>query len=73
MQKFNNISEYKRHRDQIDTTPLAKEEAERKLLQQQRDYDKHSAALAFKYAKEAERAKEKQNGFWADLKQITGW
>jgi hypothetical protein len=73
IQKFNNISEYKRHRDQVDTTPLAKEEAELKLLQQQRDYDQHSAALAFKYAKEAEKAKEKQNGFWSDLKQITGW
>lgn len=73
MQKFNNISEYKRHRDQVDTTPISKEESERKLLQQQRDYDKHSAALAFKYAQESEKAKEKQNGFWADLKQITGW
>jgi hypothetical protein len=73
MQKFNNISEYKRHRDQVDTTPISKEEGERKLLQQKQDYDKHSAALAFKYAQEAERAKEKQNGFWSDLKQITGW
>ena len=73
MQKFNNISEYKRHRDQVDTTPLSKEDSERKLLQQQRQQDQHSTALAFKYAKEAERAKEKQNGFWTDLKQITGW
>jgi hypothetical protein len=70
MQKFNNISEYKRHRDQVDTTPLTKEEAERKLLQQQQEHDQHSAALAFKYAKESEKAKEKQNNFWSDLKQI---
>ena len=70
MQKFNNISEYKRHRDQVDTTPLTKEDAERKLLQQQQDHDQHSAALAFKYAKESEKAKEKQNNFWSDLKQI---
>lgn len=73
IQKFNNISEYKRHRDQVDVAPLSKEEAERKLLQQQQQHDQHSAALAFKYAKEAEKAKEKQNGFWSDLKQITGW
>jgi hypothetical protein len=72
MQKFNNISEYKRHRDQVDTTPLTKEEANRKLLQQQRQHDQHSAALAFKYAQEAEKAKEKQNNFWTDLKHI-GW
>jgi len=73
MQKFNTVSEYKAHRERVDVAPLSKEESERKLLQQQREYDEHSAALAFKYAKEAERAKEKQNGFWADLKQITGW
>jgi len=72
MQKFNNISEYKRHRDQVDTTPISKEESERKLLQRQQDYNQHSAALAFKYAKEAEKAKEKQNSFWSELKQITG-
>jgi len=70
MQKFNNISEYKRHRDQVDTTPLTKEESERKLLQQQQEHDQHSAALAFKYAKESEKAKEKQNNFWSDLTQI---
>jgi hypothetical protein len=70
MQKFNNVSEYKAHREKIDVTPLSKEEAERKLLQQQQDHDKHSAALAFKYAKESEKAKEKQNSFWSDLKQI---
>ena len=70
MQKFNNVSEYKAHRERVDVTPLTKEEAERKLLQQQQDHDKHSAALAFKYAKESEKAKEKQNGFWSDLKQI---
>ena len=73
MQKFNNISEYKRHRDQVDTTPLTKEAANNKLLQQQQQHEQHSAALAFKYAKEAEKVKEKQNGFWSDLKKITGW
>jgi hypothetical protein len=73
MQKFNNVSEYRAHRERVDVTPLSKEEAERKLLMQQQQNEQHSAALAFKYAKEAERAKEKQNGFWSDLKQITGW
>lgn len=71
MQKFNNISEYKRHRDQVDVTPLTKEEAERKLLRQQNELDQQSAALAFKYAQEAEKAKQKQKSFWGDIKQIT--
>jgi hypothetical protein len=71
--KFNNVSEYKAHRERVDVSPLTKEEAERKLLQQQQQYDHDSAALAFKYAKESEKAKEKQNNFWSELKQITGW
>lgn len=73
IQKFNNVSEYKRYRDQVDTTPLTKQEAERKLLRQQEQHDQHSAALAFKYAQEAEKAKQKQQSFWGDIKQITGW
>lgn len=73
MQKFNNISEYKRHRDQVDTTPLTKAEAERKLLRQQNELEQQSAALAFKYAQEAEKAKKNQQSFWGDIKQLTGW
>ena len=73
IQKFNNISEYKRHRDQVDTTPLTKAEAEQKLLRQQNELEQQSAALAFKYAQESERAKQKQQSFWGDIKQLTGW
>ena len=71
MQKFNNIGEYKRHRDQVDTTPLSKEEADRKLLKQQNELNHQSAALAFKYAQEAEKANKKQQSFWGEIKQIT--
>lgn len=73
IQKFNNISEYKKHRDQVDITPLSKEESERNLLQQKNDLNQQSSALAFKYAQEAEKAKQKQQSFWGDIKQITGW
>ena len=73
MHKFNNISEYKAHRDKVDTTPLTKEEGERKLLSQKQQMDQESAALAFKYAQEAEKAKQKQSSFWGDIKQLTGW
>ena len=73
IEKFNNLNEYKSHRDNINITPLSKEEAEKKLLYQQKQQDQHSAALAFKYAKETEKIKEKQKDFWSDLKQITGW
>jgi hypothetical protein len=73
MQKFNNVSEYKAHRERVDVTPLNKEEAERKLLRQQNELEQQSTALAFKYAQEAEKVKEKQKSFWSELKQITGW
>ena len=73
MQKFNNVSEYKAHREKVDVTPLTKEEGERQLYQQKTQMDQESAALAFKYAKESEKSKEKQNGFWSDIKHITGW
>jgi len=73
MHKFNNISEYKAHRDKVDITPLTKQEGERQLLNQKNQMDQESAALAFKYAQEAEKAKQKQNGFWGDIKQLTGW
>jgi len=72
MHKFNNISEYKRHRDGVDVSPLSKEEAERKLYMQQREADKQSAALAFKYAKESEKAKQSEQSFWGDIKRLTG-
>lgn len=71
--KFNNVSEYKMHRNGVDVSPLSKEESERKLYVQQRDADKQSAALAFKYAKESERAKQNQQSFWGDIKRLTGF
>jgi hypothetical protein len=72
MHKFNNISEYKRHRDGVDVSPLSKEEAEKKLYMQQRESDKQSAALAFKYAKQSEKAKQSEQSFWGDIKRLTG-
>jgi len=71
MHKFNNISEYKAHRDRIDVTPLTKEESERQLLKQKNQLDQESAALAFKYAKESERVHQKKESFWGEIKQIT--
>ena len=71
MPKFKNINEYKSNRDRIDSTPLSKEESERILLKQKYDMDQQSAALAFKYAQEAEQIKQRQQSFWGDIKQLT--
>ena len=73
MPKFRNVNEYKNHRESIDTKPLTKEESEMILHRKKQNMDHDSAALAYKYAKQAEKIKEKDNSFWADIKLITGW
>jgi len=70
MPKYNSLNEYKTKRDNIDTNPIAKEEAEKMLYKKENELDKQSAALAFKYAKESEKAKQKQQSFWSDIKQL---
>ena len=68
--KFNSMDEYKRHRDSADIVPLSKEEAMRKLYNQDKQKDEESAALAFYYAQQAEKVKKNDNEFWTGLKQI---
>jgi hypothetical protein len=72
-QKFNSIDEYKRHRENVDMTPLSKEEAMRQLLHQEKKDNEESAALAFYYAQQSEKAKKNNDTFWSGLKQLTNW
>jgi len=72
-QKYKNVEEYKRNRNAIDTTPLSKEEAMRKLFEENKQKDEESAALAFYYAQQSEKAKANQDSFWSGLKQVTNW
>jgi hypothetical protein len=69
--KFKSVDEYKRHRANIDMTPLSKEEAMRKLLNQEKKDNEESAALAFYYAQQSEKAKTNNDTFWSGLKQLT--
>ncbi len=71
--KFNNVEDYKRHRDNVDTKPLSKEEAMRQLFNENKQKDEESAALAFYYAQQSEKAKANQESFWSGLKQLTNW
>lgn len=73
VQKFGSIDEYKRHRDNVNTTPLSKEEAMRHLYQQDKEKNEESAALAFYYAQQSEKAKKNNDNFWSGLKQLTNW
>lgn len=72
-QKFKSIDEYKRHRDNINATPLSKEDAMRQLFEQEKKENEESSALAFYYAAQAEKAKKNNDTFWSGLKQITNW
>lgn len=71
--QFKSIDEYKRHRESVDTNPINKEEAMRKLYQENKQKDEESTALAFYYAQQAEKAKKNQDSFWSGLKQLTNW
>jgi hypothetical protein len=72
-QKFKSIDEYKRHREGVDTAPLSKEEAMKRLYQQDKQKDEESAALAFYDAPQSEKAKHNQESFWSGLKQLKNW
>ena len=72
-EKFNSFDEYKRHRDNTIIIPLSKEEGMRQLYHQNKQKDEESAALAFYYAQQTEKAKNNENKFWTGLKQVTNW
>jgi hypothetical protein len=68
--KFKSLDEYKRHRENVNITPLSKEEATNKLFHQNKQKDEESAALAFYYAQQTEKVKQNQENFWSGLKQL---
>jgi len=71
MPKFKNIEEYKMHRNNVDVTPINKTESMRQLYNQNKDLESESAALAFHYAKQSEKARQNNESFWSGLKQLT--
>jgi hypothetical protein len=73
VQKFKSIDEYKRHRDGADMTPISASEGLRKLYHQDKEKNEESAALAFYYAQQSEKAKKNNDTFWSGLKQVTNW
>jgi hypothetical protein len=69
--KYNNVSEYKKQRDTSLSAPLSTEESHNILLRRSNALDQESSALAFKYAQESEKTKQKQQEFWGDIRHIT--
>jgi len=73
MPKFKNIEEYKMYRNTVDITPIDKTDAMRQLYNQNKETESESAALAFHYAKQSEKAKKSSETFWSGLKQVTNF
>jgi hypothetical protein len=73
VQKFKSVDEYQRHRNNVDINPIDKEEAMRQLYYQDKQKNEESAALAFYYAQQSEKAKKNTENFWSGLKQVTNW
>lgn len=71
MPKFKNIDEYNRYRDSVDTKPLDKEVALKKLYEENKQQEEQSVALAYHYAKQSEKVKQQADSFWSNLKQLT--
>ena len=70
MPKYKNVNEYKASRDSSNVTPLTKHEAEQMLLRQGKDLEQQSAALAYKYAQQSERARQNNQSFFTDIRQL---
>jgi hypothetical protein len=71
MPKFRNIDEYQRHRDGVDTSPLDTAESLKQLYKENKQQEDESVALAYYYAKQAEKAKIQKQSFWAAIKHLT--
>jgi len=70
MPKYKSLNDYKSRRDNVDIKPVSKQEGERILMQQNNQLDQQSAALAFKYAQQSERAIKGNQSFFSDIKQL---
>lgn len=71
-EQYKSIEKYLNHRSNIDLKPPDKKESMKILHQQNEQEDSQSAALAYYHAKQLEKSKEKQEGFWATLLKLTG-
>lgn len=69
--KFKNVDEYRRHRDTVDISPIDKAESMKQLYNENKNQEDESVALAYYYAKQAEKAKLQKQSFWASIKHLT--
>ena len=71
MPKYRNVNDYKSSRDRVDTTPLSEAESRNILYNRDRQMEEQSAALAYHYAKQSEKALNASKNVWSDLLKLT--
>lgn len=71
--QYRNVEEYKRAREAVNITPLSKEESMNILAREDHKNNEQSAAVAYYYAQQAEKAKQHQDSFWSSVKRLTNW
>lgn len=70
IKQYRNVDEYKRSRDSVNVTPISKEESLRQLYYQDQQKNEESAALAFYYAQQSDKAQKNDAEFWSNIKQL---
>lgn len=68
--KYNSVDEYQRSRDNAGVSPISKDESLKQLYKENKQQEEESVALAYYYAKQAEQSQQKQQTFWATIKQL---
>ena len=69
--KYRNVQEYKAGRGSV--APLDKETAMKQLMERGSKDEEESAARAFYYATQTEKANKQNQSFWSGLKQLTNF
>jgi len=69
--KYKNIEEYKDQRNKSNVKPLDEDAAMKHIFEQNKKQEDDSAAIAFYYAQQTEKAIQQNKTFWAGLKQLT--
>lgn len=71
MKQYRNVDEYKRQRESDAVTPMSKEESMRILYNSDKQKNEESAALAYYYAQQSEKANQNTSRFWSNIKLLS--
>tara|TARA_Y100000389_G_scaffold130565_1_gene127964 strand:- start:2096 stop:2962 length:867 start_codon:yes stop_codon:yes gene_type:complete len=70
-QKFNNVEEYVKHRNNMDTSSMSLEQSKMLLKNRNLENDKHDTNRAFKIIKQDEEIGKANNKWWEHMHRLT--